>query len=92
MHLQVCGEEKKGRNTCARTSLTGQDMVKGAKHDMRVNDSPKSGPDSCRHMTSFCSLFLLHVQYIFNMESELVMRRLTLGSFLYKYVWPPRKS
>ena len=44
-------------------------------HDMRVNGPPKSGPEPRRPAASFCSLFLLRVQYVFNMETESVTGR-----------------
>jgi hypothetical protein len=43
-------------------------------HNMHMNGQPKSGTKCCRHAASFSSLFVLRVQYIFNMETELVMR------------------
>jgi hypothetical protein len=39
---------------------------------MPVNRLLKSSPDPCRLAASFCSLFLLRVQYIFNLETKSV--------------------
>jgi hypothetical protein len=49
--------------------------------DMHVNVLPKSDPETCRHVTFLCILFLLHVQYNFNMETKPVMRCLNAMQF-----------
>jgi hypothetical protein len=47
MHLQVCEEEEKRRNTCVRSphrARRGEAAMRWAwVHDVRVNSSPKSG-------------------------------------------------
>jgi hypothetical protein len=65
MHLQKCEEEKKERNTRARSlALSGQAGRGEARrwawvHDMCMNCPPKSRPKPRRSMTYFCCLFLL---------------------------------
>jgi hypothetical protein len=74
MHLQVWGEEEKGRNTRTLASRVGRGEARRRMqaHDIRVNGLPKSISKPRRYATSFCSLFLLHDQCIFNMEAESV--------------------
>jgi hypothetical protein len=43
---------------------------------MHVTGSLKSGPKTCWYTTTFCNLFLLHIQYIFNIITKLLMGRL----------------
>jgi hypothetical protein len=69
MHLQVCGGEEKGSNTCACSLVspcwTGvwQGGVRRwvHAHDVRLNSPSKSGPKPRRSVTSFCRLVLLRV-------------------------------
>jgi hypothetical protein len=55
MHLQVSGGKEKERNTYARLTRWVRQWARA--HDVRVNDSLKSGLKPRRSVTSFCCLF-----------------------------------
>ena len=66
---------------CVGMVWCGETRRRARAHDVHVNGSPKSGLEPCWDVSSFCSLFLLHVQYIFEMETDSVAGHLNCSGF-----------